>query len=58
MTPTGELFGDKRLLDVAHKTAREGATALLDAVEGAAFEFMESTVPADDLTMIAVKRYS
>jgi sigma-B regulation protein RsbU (phosphoserine phosphatase) len=55
-TPEYEPFGEARLLKVVHRTARDSAGALLDAIEGAVFEFMETTIPADDLTLIAVKR--
>ena len=55
-SPDYQPFGEARLLEVVHKTARDSAAALLDAIEGSVFEFMQSTVPADDLTLIALKR--
>jgi serine phosphatase RsbU (regulator of sigma subunit)/putative methionine-R-sulfoxide reductase with GAF domain/anti-sigma regulatory factor (Ser/Thr protein kinase) len=54
--PEYEPFGEARLLELVRSTARDSAGALLDAIEGAVFEFMETTIPADDLTLIAVKR--
>jgi sigma-B regulation protein RsbU (phosphoserine phosphatase) len=55
-SPDMRLFGEARLLEIVRATARDSAGALLDSIEGAVDEFMESHMPADDLTMIAVKR--
>lgn len=55
-SPDGQLFGEPRLLEIVKAAARETSSAMLDGIESAVEAFMESTVPADDLTLIALKR--
>jgi len=52
-----ELFGEERLLEIV-KSAHHSSTELLAAVETALDEFIGTTPPADDITMISVKRIS
>lgn len=52
----GQIFGEPRLLEIIRATARDSAGSILDAIETAVDAFMESSVPADDLTLIALKR--
>jgi sigma-B regulation protein RsbU (phosphoserine phosphatase) len=55
-SPDGQLFGEPRLLEIVKATARDSAGSVLDAIESAVDIFMNSTILADDLTLIALKR--
>jgi sigma-B regulation protein RsbU (phosphoserine phosphatase) len=52
-----ELFGEDRLINVV-RTAHDASADLLDAIDNALDIFIGSTPPADDITMISVKRIS
>ncbi len=52
-----ELFGEDRLLEIV-KSTHYTSTDLLTAIDDALDEFIGTTPPADDITMISVKRIS
>jgi phosphoserine phosphatase RsbU/P len=55
-SPEGELFGESRLLEAIRANDSPSAEALLDRVEARVNEFMGPLPPADDLTMLVVRR--
>ncbi len=55
-SPEGELYGEERLCGMLAEIQAPSARLLLDAVEESVDEFMGSTPPADDLTMLALIR--
>jgi len=55
-SPDGEMFGDERLHQVLLATEAESARGMLDALEASARQFMDHLPPADDLTMMGVRR--
>jgi serine phosphatase RsbU (regulator of sigma subunit)/putative methionine-R-sulfoxide reductase with GAF domain/anti-sigma regulatory factor (Ser/Thr protein kinase) len=57
-SPEGQLFGEGRLIEIVKATIRDSAGSILDAIESAVDTFMNSTIPADDLTLVALKRAS
>ena len=52
-----ELFGEDRLLEIV-KSSHHSSTELLAAIDKALDEFIGTVPPADDVTMISVKRVS
>ena len=54
--PQGEMFGEARLAAEREAHAGEAAESLLAAIETAVRDFMAGGEPADDITMLAVKR--
>jgi serine phosphatase RsbU (regulator of sigma subunit) len=54
--PDGRRFGDRRLLDIVREAAPEGATAVIEQVMEAARRFGRGAPPADDLTLLALRR--
>ncbi len=55
-SPSGDMYGEARLLDTLHSATGGDASALLDAVESSVKDFMDSLRPSDDMTMLVVKR--
>jgi serine phosphatase RsbU (regulator of sigma subunit) len=55
-SPEGELFGEQRLLQAIRSQRASSASGLLDTIEASVNEFMGSLPPADDLTMLVVRR--
>jgi sigma-B regulation protein RsbU (phosphoserine phosphatase) len=55
-SPEDETFGEDRLLQVLRTAEMTSARGVLDALEASVREFMGSLPPADDLTMLGVKR--
>ncbi|MEZ0395154.1 MAG: GAF domain-containing protein [Anaerolineales bacterium] len=55
-SPTGEQFGVERLLAHFQAHACDSPRQLLNLLEAAAETFMESPTPADDMTLLALKR--
>jgi serine phosphatase RsbU (regulator of sigma subunit) len=55
-SPSGDMFGDQRLLDALRRAAGRNATGMLDLVEAEVKDFMGSLPLSDDMTMLLVKR--
>jgi len=55
-SPTNELFGESRLIDVIQSLQSQPATETLNAIEESLNEFLESNPLGDDLTMLAIRR--
>jgi serine phosphatase RsbU (regulator of sigma subunit) len=55
-SPQDEIFGEERLLDVLRNLSSWSAAEMLDAIDAAVSEFIADVPPADDMTMMAVKR--
>jgi serine phosphatase RsbU (regulator of sigma subunit)/putative methionine-R-sulfoxide reductase with GAF domain len=55
-SPEGGLFGESRLIETVRPIRDQGTEEVLDAVEKRLNEFSDPLPPADDLTMMAVKR--
>ena len=51
-----EFFGEKRLLDAIASNDCDSASNLLDVVERALLNFVQDMPPADDLTMLVLRR--
>ena len=54
----GEFFGEERLLEAIRANLCSSASDLLDVVEKALLNFVQDVPPADDLTMLALRRVS
>jgi serine phosphatase RsbU (regulator of sigma subunit) len=52
----GDLYGEQRLLEAIRSTPCSSASELLDAVEKSLLNFVQDMPPADDLTMLVVRR--
>ena len=52
----GTFFGEERLIEAIQSSDCGSAHALLDVVEGALLAFVQDVPPADDLTMLALRR--
>ena len=52
----GEFFGEERLLEAIRANRCSSASDLLDVVEGALLNFVQDMPPADDLTMLVLRR--
>jgi phosphoserine phosphatase RsbU/P len=52
----GVFFGEQRLIDAIQSCDCGSAHNLLDAVEGALLNFVQDMPPADDLTMLVLRR--
>jgi serine phosphatase RsbU (regulator of sigma subunit)/putative methionine-R-sulfoxide reductase with GAF domain/anti-sigma regulatory factor (Ser/Thr protein kinase) len=57
-SPDDETYGEDRLRQVLETTEAETARGVLDALEASVRQFMGPLPPADDLTMLGVKRKS
>ncbi len=55
-SPSQELFGEERVMEILRKTHHLTARRILDKLEGEITQYMENIPPSDDLTMLAVKR--
>lgn len=55
-SPNGDLFGEERLKAALSTSKEESVQKMLDAIESKLNEFMSTLPPADDLTMLAVRR--
>ena len=55
-SPAGDQFTEGRLLSIAAAHSSESVEALLDAVQRDLARFLEGTPPADDCTLLAVRR--
>jgi serine phosphatase RsbU (regulator of sigma subunit)/anti-sigma regulatory factor (Ser/Thr protein kinase) len=53
-SPTGELFGQDRLVQLVQSNGERSPAALVKAIQQAAVEFSGSEVPRDDLTCVAI----
>lgn len=51
-----EFFGEERLLEAIASNERDSASNLLDVVERTLLNFVQDVPPADDLTMLALRR--
>ncbi len=54
--PSGEMYGEPRLLDTLRSAADRDAAEILDAVQLSVKDFTDSLPPSDDMTMLVVKR--
>jgi phosphoserine phosphatase RsbU/P len=52
----GEFFGDERLMDAIQANLCASASDLLDVVEKSLLHFVQDMPPADDLTMLVLRR--
>ena len=52
----GDLFGEARLTEAILANHCSSASHLMDVVEKALLDFVQDVPPADDLTMLAVRR--
>jgi phosphoserine phosphatase RsbU/P len=52
----GEFFGEGRLLEAIQTNACSSASDLLDVVEKSLLDFVQDVPPADDLTMLVLRR--
>jgi sigma-B regulation protein RsbU (phosphoserine phosphatase) len=52
----GDLYGEERLLEAIRSTDCSSASDLLDAVEKSLQDFVQDLPPADDLTMVVLRR--
>jgi len=52
----GEFFGEERLMDAIQANLCSAASELLDMVEKALLNFVQDMPPADDLTMLVLRR--
>ncbi len=55
-SPKDETYGDERLLQALDKAQMTSAREVLDALEASVRKFMGPHPPADDLTMLGIKR--
>jgi sigma-B regulation protein RsbU (phosphoserine phosphatase) len=55
-SPEDETYGDDRLQKALEETESTTARGVLDALEASVRKFMGSLPPADDLTMLGIKR--
>ncbi len=55
-SPTGEEFGEERLIKVLTTSKASTARALLEAIDRRVDKFLAGDPPADDMTLLAVKR--
>lgn len=53
--PSGDLFGESRLVEVVEATAAQGPQACVDAILGAVDEFTAGEAAGDDLSLLAVE---
>ena len=52
----GEFFGEERLIEAIHANRCSSASELLDVVEKSLLNFVQDMPPADDLTMLVLRR--
>lgn len=55
-SPSGELFGEPRLLELVRKHGRGSMDDLHDAIITAVKEFQEDSIPMDDQTLLVIRR--
>jgi phosphoserine phosphatase RsbU/P len=55
-SPSGDLFGEGRLLKLIKKTKSASVRGLLDGIETSVRHFMDPLPPSDDLTMLGIGR--
>jgi serine phosphatase RsbU (regulator of sigma subunit)/putative methionine-R-sulfoxide reductase with GAF domain len=55
-SPSGQLFGEGRLLDTVRASAGTSAEALLESIQGSLREFVDPLPLSDDLTMLVLRR--
>jgi sigma-B regulation protein RsbU (phosphoserine phosphatase) len=54
--PDGEEFGESRLADLLNANRADDATAILDSVNDAVAAWTAGAAPADDITLLVVRR--
>jgi sigma-B regulation protein RsbU (phosphoserine phosphatase) len=52
----GEFFGEERLMEAIRSSLCSSASELLDVVEKSLLNFAQDMPPADDLTMLVLRR--
>jgi len=52
----GEFYGEERLMEAIRSTRCPSASDLLDVVEKSLLNFVQDMPPADDLTMLVLRR--
>ncbi|MEJ5224104.1 MAG: GAF domain-containing protein, partial [Anaerolineales bacterium] len=55
-SPEGEMFGETRLAETARQSIGGAASDMVERIETAVNDFMGGIPPADDLTMVVLKR--
>ena len=55
-SPEGDFFGDKRLQQVIREHGKEHIQDMLEALDDALIEFRRGVPPADDVTLLAIRR--
>ncbi len=55
-SPEGELFGEERLIEVAHRSIGSSAKELLNHVDEALVAFRQNEPTSDDTTLLALRR--
>jgi phosphoserine phosphatase RsbU/P len=56
LSPEGQFFGDERLIDIIRTFGKERVLDMLEALDDALIEFRRGTPPADDVTLLAIRR--
>ncbi len=56
LSPGGEFFGEQRLYQVIREHGKERIQDMLEFLDDAMIEFRRGTPPADDITLLAVRR--
>jgi phosphoserine phosphatase RsbU/P len=56
MSPEGEFFGEDRLRQLIQAHGKDTIQNILEALDDAMIEFRRGTPPADDITLLAVRR--
>jgi phosphoserine phosphatase RsbU/P len=56
LSPEGDFFGDHRLHEIIQKIGKGTIQDLLNNLDDALIEFRRGTPPADDITLLAVRR--
>lgn len=55
-SPTGEMFGDERLMAVLSAHRNQPAEQIVDAIKQALASFMSSNLATDDITVVVIQR--
>lgn len=55
-SPTGAFFGEQRLIEVIHEHGKDTIQNMLEQLDDALIEFRRGVPPADDITILALRR--
>ncbi|NLG98126.1 MAG: GAF domain-containing protein [Chloroflexi bacterium] len=56
LSPDGDVFGERRLYEIIQDKGKESVEDLLEALDDALLEFRRGVPPADDITLLALRR--